>query len=290
VKRPFGAVERLTRRRSRARHPSVTIEELVERHSHYLMDQQIGLHGTMVSIALGVSGLAAASLFDVSPADRPYRLLFWLLWFTSLVAVGTVYSGMTVNVYALPSTIPSAVDMFLPVGVGLMEFMLFAVLTSPLNSQLSPRSVVVVWSGCFCLFGCLASLVIIRVRWLFKHTVYELSATQVAIYDVVKLLLLDLRGASGSALVGAATALLIGLVPAVSLAFAYLSATLLIIGMSFAVVNQRHQAAILEVALSRLLRISSTPRSKRLNQRGQKLRKKQLVRPRSRKRLIDAEL
>jgi hypothetical protein len=37
-----------------------------------------------------------------------------LLWLTSLVAVGTVYSGMTVSVYALPSTIPSAVDMFMP--------------------------------------------------------------------------------------------------------------------------------------------------------------------------------
>lgn len=46
------------------------------------------------------------------------------------MAVGVVYSGMTVSVYALPSTIPAAVDMFMPFAIGLTEFMLFAVLTT----------------------------------------------------------------------------------------------------------------------------------------------------------------
>jgi len=52
------------------------------------------------------------------------------LWVASLMAVGVVYSGMTVSVYALPSTIPAAVDMFMPFAIGLTEFMLFAVLTT----------------------------------------------------------------------------------------------------------------------------------------------------------------
>jgi hypothetical protein len=164
MRRPDVTAERLADRRAHMRRPDVTAERLADRRAHYFMDQQIGLHGTIVSLALGVAGLAAASLFEVSPADRPYHPLLWLLWSTSLVGVGTVYSGMTVSVYAFPSTIPSALDMFLPVGVGLMEFMLFAVLTSPLNSQLSSRSVVIVWFGCFCLFCCFASMVIIRVR------------------------------------------------------------------------------------------------------------------------------
>jgi hypothetical protein len=86
------------------------------------------------------------------------------------LAVAVVYSGMTVNVYALPSTIPTAIDMFLPFGVGLMEFLLFAVLATPLTSQLSPRAVVAAWFSCECIFGCFASSTLIRVRWLFMHT------------------------------------------------------------------------------------------------------------------------
>jgi hypothetical protein len=110
---------------------------------------------------------AAASLFDVRTAERPYHALLWMLWLASVLAVAVVYSGMTVNVYALPSTIPTASDMFLPFAIGLTEFMLFAVLTTPLTAELSLRSIVVVWFSYFCLFGCFASVIIQRVRWLF---------------------------------------------------------------------------------------------------------------------------
>ena len=156
-------------RRSGVRRTVVTAERLADRRAHYFMDQQIGLRGTILSIALGVAGLAAASLFEVRPADRPYQPLLWLLWLVSLLAVGTVYSGMTVNVYAYPSTVPDALDMFLPFGIGLAEFMLFAVLTA-LSDQLSPRLIVAVWFGCLCLFGCFSSVVVQRVRYLFRNT------------------------------------------------------------------------------------------------------------------------
>lgn len=235
----------------------VTADRLADRRAHYFMDQQIGLHGTIVSLALGVAGLAAASLFEVSDADRPYHELFWLLWLASLFAVGVVYSGMTVNVYALPSSIPSAVDMFLPFGIGLMEFLLFAVLTTPLSSQLSPRAVVVVWFSCMGLFGCFASGVIIRVRWLFKHTAFEPETTQDAADEVATRLRRDLRGSSGSALAGAGVAGLIGSIHGISLIPAYIVAVLLIVGMVIAVVNQRDQARILEAAISLPSRIES---------------------------------
>jgi hypothetical protein len=95
--------------------------QLNERRAHYFMEQQIGIHGTIVSVALGVAGLAAAGLLVVSAADRPYHILFWMLWLTSLLGVGTVYSGMTVKVYVLPSKIPNVGDMFLPFAIGLMR-------------------------------------------------------------------------------------------------------------------------------------------------------------------------
>jgi hypothetical protein len=198
-----------------------TIEQLADRRAHYSKDQRNGLHGTIISLALGVAGLSAASIFEVSPADRPYHPLLWLFWLISLVSVGTVYSGMTVNVYALPSTIPGALDIFLPLGMGLAEFMLFAVLTSPLNSQLSPRSLVAVWFGCFCLFSCIASMSIIRVTWLFEHTVFEGQATQAAVSEMVVSMRRDVLGASSSALVSGATAMVIGWVHAIPLTLAF---------------------------------------------------------------------
>lgn len=81
---------------------SITAQDINDRSAGYFMEQQTGLHGTVVSIALGVAGLAAASLFDVGRADRPDHILFWALWVTSLLGVAIVYSGMTVNVFAAP--------------------------------------------------------------------------------------------------------------------------------------------------------------------------------------------
>lgn len=66
------------------------------------MDQQISLHGTIISIALGVAGSAAAGLIDVSSRDRPWHLLLWMLWTVSLVVVCTIYSGTTAAVYVSP--------------------------------------------------------------------------------------------------------------------------------------------------------------------------------------------
>ena len=91
----------------------ISAAQVNERRTRYLMDQQIGIHVTIVSIALAVAGLAAAGLLVISSADRPYRILFWLLWITSLLYVGVVYSGMTVSVYILPGNLPNAIDMFL---------------------------------------------------------------------------------------------------------------------------------------------------------------------------------
>jgi hypothetical protein len=230
----------------------ITADRLADRRAHYFMDQQIGLHGTIVSIALGVAGLAAASLFQVRTADRPYQGLLWLLWIASLLGVGVVYSGMTVSVYVLPSTIPSPADMFLPFAVGLSEFMLFAVLTTPLTAQLGPRSLIALWFACLCLFGCFASIIIQRMRRFFERTDYDPQAAANAVYDVADLMRGDLQGASGTALVSAAAAITIGLFPAAPIDLTYFFVVPLIFGMSYGVYNQRRQAQILEAELSRL--------------------------------------
>lgn len=230
----------------------VTAGLLADRRAHYFMDQQIGLHGTIVSIALGVAGLAAASLFEVQAADRPYHGLLWMFWAASLLAVGVVYSGMTVSVYVLPSTIPTATDMFLPFAVGLSEFMLFTVLTTPLTAQLGPRSLIALWFGCLCLFGCFASISIQRVRRLFKRTKYDPLAVQEAVDAVAALMRNDLQGASATSLLSASSAIAIGLCPSVPLGLAYLLVAPLILGMLYGIYNQRCQAQLLETELSRI--------------------------------------
>jgi hypothetical protein len=212
----------------------MTADRLADRRAHYFMDQQIGLHGTIVSIALGVAGLAAASLFEVRAADRPYHWLLGMLWLASLVAVGVVYSGMTVSVFVLPSTIPTPADMFLPFAVGLSEFMLFAILTTPLTAQLGPRPLIALWFGCRSFFGFSTAIIIDRVRRLFRRTGYDPPAVQNAVYAVAALMRRDLQGASGTAVFSLAAAIAIGFFPSVPIDLAYLGA-LLIAGMLYGI-------------------------------------------------------
>jgi hypothetical protein len=227
----------------------VGVRQVSDRYEHYFMDQQVGLHNTITSVALGVAGLAAAGLVVVSAADRPYHALFWLLWAVSLTGVATVYSGMVSAVHVAPSRIPSAPDMFLPFAIGLMEFMLFAVLTAPLSQQISPRAIVAIWFGVVGLFGCFAVLAIGRVRWLMRQESYEPSALQTAINALIGQLRTDMLGAGSCAALGAGAALLFALARAVSLAAAYPLAALIAVGMVVGLVNQHRQGRALEAAL-----------------------------------------
>lgn len=224
----------------------VGLRQLSDRYEHYFMDQQVGLHNTVTSVALGMAGLAAAGLVVVSAADRPYHGLFWLLWAVSLTGVATVYSGMASAVHVAPSRIPSAPDMFLPFAIGLMEFMLFAVLTAPLSQQISPRAVVAIWFGVECMFACFAVLAIGRVRWLMQRECYEPGDLRRAIDALIGQLRIDMLGAGSCAVLGAGAALLVVLAREVSLAVAYPLGTLIAAGMIVGLVNQYRQGRALE--------------------------------------------
>lgn len=229
--------------------PVMTAGQLNDRRGHYLMDQQIGQYNTIVSIALGVAGLAAASLFDVAPRDRAFRVLFWVLWATSVLFVATIYSGMTANVYAAPAEIPGLQDMFLPFALALSEFMLFATLTSPLNSHLSPRAVVLVWFGCVCLLGFFAALAIRHARSLFKKAVYDPLELKLAISKMTGQMVWDLVGATACSLGGLAAVIFILLQHTFSSNAAYSFAIPTAAGLILGLANQRRQARTLEGGL-----------------------------------------
>jgi len=235
----------------------VTGHELNERRDRYYMDQQVGAYSIVLSIALGVAGLAAASLFSVSPADRPYRVMFWTLWALSLAAVAIAYSGMTVNVFALPNRIPDPLDIFSPFIMALLEFTLFAVLTRPLTDQVSPRSVIALWFGCFATFSCLASLVITRIRWLFVHATYE-SALDEPITEVIRKLHDERRGAMMCSIIGIIAAALIASATAVPLYVSYIFAGIMAAAFITGFLSHSKQRKALESGLDKTRLIGVT--------------------------------
>jgi hypothetical protein len=230
-------------------HP-ITADELNNRLSRYLVDQTIGLYNTIVSIALGIAGLAAVSLLDVHSAAHAFRILFWALWATSVLSVGVVYSGMTVNVFAAPSVIPGLQDMFLPFALALSEFTLFASLTSPLDKNLPPREVVTVWFGCLCLFGAFSAMAIRRARSLFKNTRYKPLKLRKAMGKVSCLMRLDLLGATICSLSSLVATAFILSEHSFSFGWAYAFVIPTAVGLTLSIANQRWQARVLEKGLS----------------------------------------
>jgi hypothetical protein len=234
----------------------VTARELNERRDRYYMDQQVGAYSIVLSIALGVAGLAAASLFSVAPADRSYRVMFWVLWVLSLAAVAIAYSGVTVNVFALPNRIPDPLDIFSPFIMALLEFTLFAVLTRALTDQISPRSVVALWFGCFATFSCLACLVITRIRWLFVHATYEPALAE-PIAEVIRKLHNERRGAATCSVIGIIAAVLSASAHAVPLYVFYIFAGIMAAAFITGFLSHNKQRQALESGLdeSRVTRV-----------------------------------
>jgi hypothetical protein len=226
----------------------VTVSEINDRRGRYYMDNQVGIYSIVLSIALGVAGLAFASLLYITDADRPYRIFFWLLWLTSLGAVAVVYSGMNVNVFALPSKIPDPVDIFLPFAMALLEFMLFAVLTRPLTDQIPGRLIIAIWFGCFAAFGLLACLVITRARSIFKNATYDKNLEE-GITRVIGQMHTDLRGAAGSSVIGVIGAIALASSPVTPMYITYILTPLIIASFIGGFSSHNKQRSALESAL-----------------------------------------
>jgi hypothetical protein len=154
-----------------------------------------------------------------------------------------------VNVYAAPSSIPGPLDMFLPFGIALLEFMLFTILTTPLINQLDPRTIVVVWFSCFAAFGAVTTTVLARVRWLFEHTDYGSKSLQNAVSNMSKKMAADQAASSITGLISVAAAVALSSTSGFPATIAYLSAWALAVAAVMAIFNQRREAGILDQAL-----------------------------------------
>ena len=118
---------------------------LRERFESYIVDHYTGLHNTVVSVALAVAGLSAASLAGShTQYGRSYPLL-WMLWLASLLLCATVFAGTMVGSVAMPPLMPAVTDLLIPLFLGVGEFVLFGVLAHQVTGLNEASSVAEAW-------------------------------------------------------------------------------------------------------------------------------------------------
>jgi hypothetical protein len=178
----------------------VTKADLHDRMSTYLINHYLALHVTVVSVALGVAGIAAASLVGDAQLGV-YRPLFWIMWSASLLATAAAYAGTVTGSVGLPGMVPSMWDLMVPIFLAVAEFLLFAILVTPLTGLGSPRSVVTAWFFCLGGFGILAGIAIGRARHLFQSGGFGADVMP-TIEEYLKRLVVDMRGAGLTAGLG----------------------------------------------------------------------------------------
>jgi hypothetical protein len=86
--------------------------DVAERLDSYFLNHYVGLHSTVVSIAMAVAGLAAASLLGTSKIYHGNYALLWLLFLTSVLCCTVVYMGVISSVIVIPASMPSAFAKF----------------------------------------------------------------------------------------------------------------------------------------------------------------------------------
>jgi hypothetical protein len=144
-------------------------EALRQRHDTYLTNHYISLHVTIVSLALGVAGFAAASLIAPSSRFHGYQVVFCVLWLASLLATAVAYAGTMIGAIVLPARVPAIVDLLLPLLLGMSEFLLFAILAYQAAGVSSPRAVLTGWWFTLGAFGFLAAASIWRAFHMISH-------------------------------------------------------------------------------------------------------------------------
>ena len=202
------------------------LDDVQHRLDKFMTNHYLDLHVAVLSVTLGVAGLVAASLLTNHELGA-YRPVFGMLWMSSLLATLAAYSGTVSGAIALPSRVPSMLDLIPPVLMSVIESLLFAVLAPQLTGAHPARKVVAAWFLCLAIFCVLAVCAIFRARHLYqlRNFTDELKPA-VAIYR--KFLAQDIVGASTTAVVGATGGAIEVLRPQASLTAGYwLSASVL---------------------------------------------------------------
>ncbi|RRR98537.1 hypothetical protein [Glycomyces terrestris] len=151
----------------------LTMRMVLQRREAYLSEHYIGLHFTVVSLALGTAGVTAALLLAAGTLPADYAVLFGFLWATTVLATITAFGAATVGSVLLPSRLPSISDLVLPLLIAICEFLLFAILAPQAGSDTAPRRAVITWYFLMAAFCALAAVAIARVGVIFRSARYS---------------------------------------------------------------------------------------------------------------------
>jgi hypothetical protein len=169
----------------------------------YLISHYMALHVTVVSVALGVAGVAAVSVLVAKGLSVQDRGMLGLLWLASLLATATVYAGAMVGAFVLPSQLPSLLDLATPLLLAVTEFLLFAILISQSATQMNPVNAATLWFFSLAALGVVAIAAILRARYIVHHGEYAPDATS-AISSYKRDLIRDCTGAGATSLLAVA--------------------------------------------------------------------------------------
>jgi hypothetical protein len=227
---------------------------LRQRRDMYLANQYISLHVTAVSLSLGVAAVVAGSLMAGGTSDAlgEYKVVIWLLWLASLLAVAVVYAGPMVGAILLPSRVPAVTDLLLPLLNLVLEFLLFTVLGYRITGWTSPHSVLSAWWSIFAAFTLAGVLSI----WRAHHLVGKLVAASVDVAHIVaghrKRLRSQIAGASAGTALGVfgSCYYLIAAVPRSDVTYAL--AVSAVLAAVFALIGHRRTANELRRALEQV--------------------------------------
>lgn len=151
---------------------TIDLQRVRERQDMYLANHYIGFHNMAVSVGLAVAGIAVASMLDLPEAYRPLAPLLWMMLLASFLAVAVAYSGTITGAPLLPSTVPRAPDLLLPLFVALSEFFLLGVLAHQVVGLTSPDAVVSAWFCACTAYALSTSASVARARSLMAKGAY----------------------------------------------------------------------------------------------------------------------
>jgi hypothetical protein len=108
----------------------IGVKEVRERYRTYLVTHYLGLHITLVSVALAVAGVTAGTLLSRHVRSPLDLAVLWVMWLGSAAAMAVAYGGPMVGAFALPSSIPGIGDLVIPLLIGIVEILLFTILAT----------------------------------------------------------------------------------------------------------------------------------------------------------------
>ncbi|WP_157979533.1 hypothetical protein [Kribbella monticola] len=221
----------------------VSRSEIASRYGSYLTSHYLDLHVTVVSVALGVAGLAAASLLAGTADLHGWAFVYWMMWLASLLAVATAYAGTMTGAIGLPARIPSMSDLLIPLLMAVVEVLMFGVLVSQIIGFDSRRSVIVAWFFLLSIFGLIAVAAILRANSYFHPSAYAFDIVDTVI-AYRRRLRLDATGASVVTALGIAGGLVNLLRSDVSMVASAVLASIVVGGLVAALIGHNQTAQL----------------------------------------------